>query len=99
MKQQETKPARRRWPSPEMITALSAILIGICALGVSLYETTLIRQAQKGSAWPYLGGGYGYNREGFRYFVENAGVGPAKIEYIRVTLDDSPVRSWEELID
>jgi hypothetical protein len=45
---QKVKPKKNRL-SPEMITAISAVFIGVCAIGISLYETSLIRQAQKGS--------------------------------------------------
>ena len=85
--------------SPEMITAISAVFIGVCAIGISLYETSLIRQAQKGSVWPALGGGYSYNQDGFSYLLENAGVGPAIIEYILVEVDDEPIETWTEYFD
>ena len=43
---------RRRW-SPEMITANPAVIIGLSALLVPLYETHLVREHQKasGSRW------------------------------------------------
>jgi hypothetical protein len=79
-----------------MITAISAIFIGICAIGISLYETSLIRQAQKGTVWPFIGGGYSYNADGFSYLMENAGVGPAKIQYIFFTVDGEPIEDWSQ---
>lgn len=85
--------------SPEMITAISAVFIGVCAIGVSLYETSLIRQAQKGSVWPALGGGYSYNQDGFSYLLENSGVGPAIIEYIILSVDDEPVDTWSQFFE
>lgn len=85
--------------SPEMITAISAVFIGLCAIGVSLYETALIRQAQKGSVWPALGGGYSYNQDGFSYLLENAGVGPAIIEYIVLTIDGEPLQTWDQYFE
>jgi hypothetical protein len=94
-----SKPKKRsgkRKISPEMITAISAVFIGICAIGISLYETSLIRQAQKGTVWPFLGGGYSYNADGFSYLMENAGVGPAKIKYIIFTVDGEPIEDWSQ---
>jgi hypothetical protein len=79
-----------------MITAISPIFIGICAIGISLYETSLIRQAQKGTVWPFIGCGYSYNADGFSYLMENAGVGPAKIGYIFFTVDGEPIEDWSE---
>jgi len=91
-------PKRRRW-SAEMVTAITAVAIGIGAIGVSLYETTLIRQQLKGSAWPYLEGGFSYNEEGFRYFLTNSGVGPARIRYAEVTVDGKTVGDWREFFE
>jgi hypothetical protein len=79
-----------------MITAISAIFIGICAIGISLYETALIRQAQKGTVWPFIGCGYSYNADGFSYLMENAGVGPAKIGYIFLTVNVEPIEDWSQ---
>ena len=31
----------------EMIVAVSAVIVGVCALGVSLYETNLMREEQR----------------------------------------------------
>lgn len=69
-----------------MITAITAVIIGVGAIGVSLYETTLVRQQLKGSVWPYLEGGFSYNQEGFRYFLVNSGVGPARIQLLLLRL-------------
>jgi hypothetical protein len=87
-------PARTRL-SAEMITALSAVLIGVCAIAVSLYETTLMRQQLKGAVWPHLGVGFSYNNQGFRYVVSNDGVGPARIMYVVIRVDGNPVANWE----
>lgn len=32
---------------PEMLVGISAVVIGVCALGVSLYETSLMRSEQR----------------------------------------------------
>jgi hypothetical protein len=69
---------KKRSLSPEMIAAISAVVIGVCAIAVSLYETTLIRQQLKGSVWPNVEVGFSYNEAGFRYFLSNTGVGPAR---------------------
>jgi hypothetical protein len=82
-----------------MITALTAVVIGIGAVGVSLYETTLVRQQLKGSAWPNIEGGFTYNEHGFRYFLTNSGVGPARIRHAEVTVDGEPVGDWQEFFE
>lgn len=79
-----------------MITALSAVLIGLSAIAVSVYETSLIRAQQKGSAWPYVEIGYGYDGADFRYGLYNTGVGPARIGYAVVRVDGVPVSDWRQ---
>jgi hypothetical protein len=90
---------RSRRLTAEMITAITAVLIGVGAIGVSLYETTLIRQQLKGSAWPNIEGGFSYNEEGFRYFLLNSGVGPARIQYAEITVDGEAVGDWGEFFE
>jgi hypothetical protein len=92
-------PTTRRRLSAEMITALSAVLIGVCAIAVSLYETTLMRQQLKGSAWPHVGLGFSYNQEGFRYVMVNSGVGPARIINAIVRVDGEPVADWKSFFE
>jgi hypothetical protein len=89
---------RRRF-SAEMITALSAVLIGLSAVAVSIYETTLIRQQQKGSAWPHVEVGFSYNNDGFRYALLNTGVGPARIIHAIVRVDGEPVPDWKAFFE
>jgi hypothetical protein len=90
---------KNRRLSAEMITALTAVVIGVGAIGVSLYETTLVRQQLKGSAWPNIEGGFAHNENGFRYFLINSGVGPARIRYAEVTVDGEPVGDWQEFFE
>jgi hypothetical protein len=92
-------PAKSRRLTAEMITAITAVVIGVGAIGVSLYETTLTRQQLKGSAWPNIEGGFSYSEEGFRYFLTNSGVGPAKIQYAEITVDGDAVRDWGEFFE
>lgn len=45
----------RSWVArPEVLVALAAVLLSLCGLFVAIYETTLIRQEQRASAWPSL---------------------------------------------
>jgi hypothetical protein len=87
------KKTRRRW-SAEMITACAAVVIGVSALAVSLYEAGLIREHQRASVWPYLQGGHSWDGSSFRILVENSGIGPARVEAVQLTVDGSPVPDW-----
>ena len=39
---------------PEMLVGISAVVIGVCALGVSLYETKLMREEQRAAVLPMI---------------------------------------------
>ena len=99
-----TPPSRRL--SPDMIAALSAVVIGVCALGVSLYQAAVMRgqqeimQAQQDAmVWPFLEVGPSLNSRGFHIDVANQGIGPARVRAARVTVDGAPVRFWDEALD
>ena len=92
--------------TPEMIAALSAVLIGVSALFVSIYQASIMREQQRimreqqrASVWPYLETGYMYDDEtGLRFRVMNQGVGPARIKSVEAMVDDSLVLNWNEML-
>lgn len=58
--------------SPDMIAALSAVLIGVCALGVSLYQAAIMREQsqmmreqQRASVWPNVAAENSYSGYAF----------------------------------
>ena len=96
---------RARHFSPDMIAALSAVLIGICALGVSLYQaaimreqSALMREQQRASVWPNVAVENSYDGDAFELRLVNTGVGPARIGPVLVTFDHEPIQGWTELI-
>ena len=86
----------------EMLVGISAVVIGLCALGVSLYETSLMREEQRAAVLPLLELGRSYfvdsERESARWrlslHAENVGIGPAQIRDFVVTVDGKPQPSW-----
>ncbi len=46
--------SRKKAIQPEMMVAVSAVLVGICALAVSLYEAQLMREEQRSAVLPIL---------------------------------------------
>ena len=88
----------------EMLVGISAVIIGICALGVSLYETSLMREEQRAAIMPLLELTRSHNLrtdepsgEGPRLWLqaENVGIGPARVEDFRVTVDGTPQPTWD----
>jgi hypothetical protein len=79
----------------EMVTALSALVISICALVVSVRQTRIMGEQQKLSAWPYV---YHMVQSQidetdstgqFAVLLHNKGLGPAVIERLDIKMLDS----------
>jgi hypothetical protein len=94
---------RKKGIQPEMMVAVSAVFIGVCALAVSLYETKLMREEQRSAVLPILELGRSYytksgddTREHWRLSLhaDNVGIGPARIHDFVVTVDGKPHPTW-----
>lgn len=88
---------------PEMLVGVSAVIIGVCALGVSLYETSLMREEQRAAVIPLLELGRSYNlgqatdaddKSRLWLHAENVGIGPARVLDFRVTVDGEHQTTW-----
>ena len=86
-----------------MLVGISAVVIGVCALGVSLYETSLMREEQRAAVIPLVELSRSYyleegedGSENLRliFNLENVGIGPARIQDFRVTVDGEPQPTW-----
>jgi hypothetical protein len=95
--------SRKPLIQPEMLVGISAILIGVCALGVSLYEASLMRQEQRAAVIPLMELGRSYLRgEGeasagewrLLLHAENVGIGLAGVMDFHVTVDGIEKPSW-----
>ena len=91
----------------DMLVGISAVVIGLAALAVSLYEARLMRAEQRAAVLPIMAlaksfgprpdaSGEVANR--FQFVVQNAGIGPARIRDVRVTIDGDPVKTWSDVI-
>ncbi len=58
---------RKKAIQPEMMVAVSAVFIGICALADSLYETQLMREEQRSAVLP------------LSLHADNVGIGPDRL--------------------
>jgi hypothetical protein len=101
------KPNGTRGIQPEMLVGVSAVVIGVCALGVSLYEASLMREQQRAAVLPILELGRSFyltpedeGTEKWRlsFSAENVGIGPARIVDFVVTVDGKPQATWGEAI-
>lgn len=91
--------------NPEMLVGISAVVIGICALGVSLYEAGLMREEQRSAVLPLVEISRSYYTEGLdsdrwrlKINVGNVGIGPARVRDFRVLVDGAPHANWASML-
>ncbi len=83
---------------PQMLVGLSALLLSLCGLFISIYEASLIRQAQRASVWPYVQIAASLSPGRINLWVQNTGVGPARIQAASVTYKGETKANWSDLI-
>lgn len=83
---------------PQSIIALSALLLSVCGVFIAIYEAALVRRQQRASAWPRVEVAASMTGEKFEVWVQNVGVGPARVRAAALTQDGEPRGSWAELI-
>lgn len=82
-----------------MVIALSAVLISLCALIVSIQQVQIMQTQQKVSLFPYLTVGTFFDSNGFGYYLKNSGTGLAKINSYQIFNDEKYFENWMDIID
>jgi len=87
--------SRKWWKDAEMITALSAVFIGVVALIIGAYQAKVASDQRSASVWPYLEITR-HSSEGkyYSFQITNKGVGPALIKSMDVLVDNKPMKGW-----
>jgi hypothetical protein len=90
-----------KWDT-DRIVGLSAMLVGLGSLFMVIYQTALIRDQQKASVLPYLMIAFNSSDAGSYIALRNVGLGPAKIEQIRIryegkSFDGDPYQYYAQL--
>jgi len=83
--------------SPQTMIALSAVVLSVCGLFISIYETSLIREQQRASVWPNVQVTPSFKSDTLKIFVQNTGVGPARIMNASLTYKDNLIQNWDHL--
>lgn len=94
--QAPTPTAPRRPATP--LLALTAIVLSLAALGVSVFEVSTIRDEQRIQVWPYVDLVTRFGPEGFQLEARNKGIGPARVRTTRVLLEGRAYEDLDELI-
>lgn len=90
---------RPRWLRPDLITAVSALVVGLCALGVSAYQAYVMRSQMRAAAWPHVELYHNYPGDAFSFWAQNNGVGPARVQTVLLTVDGRPVETWGAMLE
>lgn len=86
----------------QTILSVAGVLIAVLALYAALTESAAVRQQTAAAVWPFVqlmiedydtG-----DSAGFSLGFTNAGVGPAKMKDLRISINDTVTRSWSELV-
>jgi hypothetical protein len=91
---------RGRRPSSERnwdaYAAVIASFVGLLALVVSGYTALLQRQQLQATVWPKLS--LANSNILLKLYLSNEGLGPALIKAVRVTVDNKPMRTWDDVV-
>jgi len=90
--------ANPKWyKNPEMIVALSALLIGLVTAFTSIYSAYVDREYARASVWPRLEIFRSFSGNAFSYGVTNSGTGPALIKYAKVQEGSKYLKTWKDV--
>jgi hypothetical protein len=85
------------YKNPDMIVALSALLIGLVTAFTSIYSAYVDREYARASVWPRLEIFRSFSGDTFSYGVTNSGTGPALIQYAKINHGTKLIKAWSEI--
>lgn len=99
MTSQNSRRSLPKWlRSPEMVVAISAVILSLCGLFIAIYESMLIRRHQQATVWPHLEVQTSLRDDEVTLRVENTGLGPARIEAASVSVDGEALEDWQAML-
>lgn len=85
----------------QTVLSVAGVFTGAVALVAALNESQAVRQQTSASVWPYvqfmINDTSAEDAASFELSLNNVGVGPARMQGMRVTLNDEVVRDWQSL--
>jgi hypothetical protein len=81
----------------DTVLSVSAAIVAVCALVVTTYQTKIMREQQRASAWPRLDLTNTTGPHLYARVVRNVGLGPALVRNVQVTLDGRSMRDWDDV--
>lgn len=86
----------------QTILSVVGVVIAVLALYAALTESAAVRQQTAAAVWPFVQlmiEDYDTGEAaGFSFALTNVGVGPAKMQGLRLSIDGNVARNWSELV-
>lgn len=86
----------------QTVLSVVGVFIAIVALYAALTESAAVRQQTAAAVWPFVQLSIedydSGDSAGFSMSFTNAGVGPAKMHAVRLTIDGEPMRDWAQAV-
>lgn len=83
----------------DTVIAVSAVIISLCALVISIIETRVMRQQQQVAVYPHLDLDFEYSNEGYSITLSNKGQGMAFVENVQIWYKDKYFTDWKDIAD
>lgn len=84
----------------QTVLAVAGMFTGAVALYAALHESAAVRRQSAAAVWPYVqlsvNDHVSEDTARFAVVMTNAGVGPAKLQALRVTVDGAPMTGWRD---
>ncbi len=91
--------AKKRTLSPDTIIAISATIVSACALIITIYQTSLMREQQLKTVWPYLITSEMVDEnQKMSIIITNNGIGPAIVDSVRIEYKGQSYKSYVEVV-
>lgn len=88
------------YKTPEMIVALSALVVSIVTVVIGVYSAYVDRSYARALFWPRIEISKSYSQDGsFKYQIVNSGNGHAVIKHAKVTYKDNAIQRWIDIPD
>lgn len=82
----------------ELIVGMSALLISLVTVVVSIYSASIDRDYARASVWPWLQFSRSFDTLNYSYSLTNNGTGPAIIVWAKVAHKDVYYTTWSKML-
>ena len=85
--------------STDRLLAIAAVFLSLAALVVAIFQTAILREQQRASAWPHLQLETSRLESDYAMTLSNNGVGPAIVQAVEISFDGRQYASLKQLFD